>query len=391
MSGPSLSTKVDLVIAAKNLPSKDVFSKSDPMGVLFWWDNQKWVKIGHTEAINNNEHPVFTKRFTVDFFFEMTQKFKIVIYDVDSSNLDNLDAHDNIGHIEFTLGKLMCSPGNQIDMRMTKPTGELRSAANIIVTGYQVVESRNKAYVNVRGVKLDKLSFFGQDNTKLQLFRVNPDLSQHMVYESEVVRESQNPTYQPFKICLGMLTNGDVNKQFIIRVVRVKGDETELVGEARVSPNEVYRPSATMADPVKPVMLLRKDKGRGHLHFDLFNIVTENTFLDYVSAGLDFRLICAVGMYYASLMFLLSLCLFSPHLHYPHILHLLITLDLISPAQTSPAPTATPATAARCTTCTARHPARPQATSTWTPSAPSAPSSQTTLTRYASCTRHESY
>jgi hypothetical protein len=295
MDLPNLSAKVELTLGAKELPSKDTFSKSDPMAVLLMHNGQGWARIDRTEAIQNNENPTFEKRFMVDYQFEATQRFRVEIYDVDSSNLDNLAGHDFIGYAEFNLGRLMSTLGNKLQLRMTKPTGEQRSKADIVISGYQVVESRMKIYCNVRGLDLDKKGFFGKDDTQLQLVAINPNGSERVAYQSEVVHSSQDPVFRPFKACLGQLAGGDMNREFIVRVMYVKdNNEKSLLGEHRVTAKQLSRPALDSPAPLYKVELSRKNKNRGQVYFDRFHVVSEPTFLDFVTSGLDFRLITAI-------------------------------------------------------------------------------------------------
>jgi len=78
----SLSSKVEIRISCTNLPNFDTFSKSDPKVFIFlektvFKDSSStsiWEKIGSTERIKNNDNPVFTKAFYIDYYFELVCK-----------------------------------------------------------------------------------------------------------------------------------------------------------------------------------------------------------------------------------------------------------------------------------------------------------------------------
>lgn len=62
-----------------DIPSKDTFSKSDPMAVLSQLNpaTKKWSVVGQTEMQKDNENPVFKKKFSVPYYFEEVQTFKV--------------------------------------------------------------------------------------------------------------------------------------------------------------------------------------------------------------------------------------------------------------------------------------------------------------------------
>ena len=82
----------------------DVFSKSDPICILYTKENSNsnWNKIDQTEKIDNNLNPEFDKFFTLSYFFERQQHLKFEVIDDDGGG-----KFDMIGSIETTLGHIM--------------------------------------------------------------------------------------------------------------------------------------------------------------------------------------------------------------------------------------------------------------------------------------------
>ena len=81
-SAANVSSRVQLTISCKNLVDADVFSKSDPMVVVFANNSGQWSEIGRTETIWDNLNPEFAKNFVMDYHFEMQQKLKFQVYDI---------------------------------------------------------------------------------------------------------------------------------------------------------------------------------------------------------------------------------------------------------------------------------------------------------------------
>ena len=57
--------------------------------------------------MKNNLNPDFAKGITVDYYFEMVQKLKFAVYDVDNET-SSLGDDDFLGAMECTLGQVGC-------------------------------------------------------------------------------------------------------------------------------------------------------------------------------------------------------------------------------------------------------------------------------------------
>lgn len=55
--------------------------------------------------ILNCLNPRFSKKFVIDYYFEMVQKLKFCVYDIDNNTYD-LSDDDFLGELECTLGQV---------------------------------------------------------------------------------------------------------------------------------------------------------------------------------------------------------------------------------------------------------------------------------------------
>ena len=88
----------------------DTFSKSDPFCIVYKYDVKGQAQmIGKTEVIHDNLNPEFVKKILVDFHFEQKEMFRIEVYDSDDDTqmTKNLDKHDYIGSLDFTLHEVV--------------------------------------------------------------------------------------------------------------------------------------------------------------------------------------------------------------------------------------------------------------------------------------------
>jgi len=117
-----LVTKVEVFLSAKGLQKLDTFSNSDPFAVLYAkHSNGQIVELGRTETIWDTQTPKWTKQFLLDFHFESIQKLEIKLYDRDSPEEQRLEKHDFLGSAETTLGALMGSRGQALDLKLSDP------------------------------------------------------------------------------------------------------------------------------------------------------------------------------------------------------------------------------------------------------------------------------
>uniref|UniRef100_A0A3Q3R168 C2 domain-containing protein n=1 Tax=Monopterus albus TaxID=43700 RepID=A0A3Q3R168_MONAL len=202
------TTKVELQISCDNLLDRDTFSKSDPLCVLFMSSSgSHWCEIGRTEKIQNCLNPKFSKTFVIDYYFEMVQKMKFSVYDIDSANCSLHDA-DFLGEMECTLGQIVSSRKLTRPLVMTDKAAAGKGTITICAeerTDNRVVE------LDVAARKLDKKDFFGKSDPFLEFYK-QTESGWQLAHRTEVVKNNLNPVWRPFRIPLQSLCVGDVEK-----------------------------------------------------------------------------------------------------------------------------------------------------------------------------------
>ncbi|XP_064363859.1 copine-3-like [Dromaius novaehollandiae] len=149
-------TKVELTVACTDLLDKDVGSKSDPLCVLLQnTSGQQWYEVDRTERIKNSLNPKFAKKFLIDYYFELVQKLKFGIYDIDNKTFD-LSDDDFLGEFECTLGQIVSTK------TLTKPlvlkNGRPAGKGSITITAEEVKDNR-VVVLEVEARKLDNKVF----------------------------------------------------------------------------------------------------------------------------------------------------------------------------------------------------------------------------------------
>uniref|UniRef100_A0A8C8Z9G4 Copine 7 n=1 Tax=Prolemur simus TaxID=1328070 RepID=A0A8C8Z9G4_PROSS len=186
------ASKVELRLSCRHLLDRDPLTKSDPSVVLLQQRQSQWVQVDRTEVVRSSLHPVFSKVFTLDYYFEEVQKLRFEVYDTHGPGGLGCQDDDFLGGTECTLGQVGTGP---------RRAGRGPRA----VTAEDI--SGNNGYVELsfRARKLDDKDLFSKSDPFLELFRVNEDLSEQLVYRTEVVKNNLSPVWEPFKVSLSSL------------------------------------------------------------------------------------------------------------------------------------------------------------------------------------------
>uniref|UniRef100_A0A8B9CEE2 Copine-3 n=1 Tax=Anser brachyrhynchus TaxID=132585 RepID=A0A8B9CEE2_9AVES len=221
-------TKVELTIACTNLLDKDVGSKSDPLCVLLQnTSGQQWYEVDRTERIKNSLNPKFSKKFLIDYYFELVQKLKFGIYDIDNKTFD-LSDDDFLGEFECTLGQIVSS--KTITKPLVLKNGRPAGRGSITITAEEVKDNRVVVF-EVEARKLDNKDFFGKSDPYLEFHKQTGDGNWVMVHRTEVIKNNLNPVWRPFKISLNSLCYSDMDKSIKVECYDYDSDGShDLIG-----------------------------------------------------------------------------------------------------------------------------------------------------------------
>ncbi|OBS77117.1 hypothetical protein A6R68_16420 [Neotoma lepida] len=197
------ASKVELRLSCRHLLDRDPLTKSDPSVVLLQQTQGQWLQVDRTEVVKSSLHPVFSKVFTVDYYFEEVQKLRFEVYDTHGPSGLSCQDDDFLGGMECTLGQIVAQK------KMTRPLllrfGRNAGKSTITVIAEDI--SGNNGYVELsfQARKLDDKDLFSKSDPFLELYRVNDDGSEQLVYRTEVVKNNLNPVWEPFKVSLNSL------------------------------------------------------------------------------------------------------------------------------------------------------------------------------------------
>ncbi|KAL2082039.1 hypothetical protein ACEWY4_021857 [Coilia grayii] len=297
MSRPCVA-KVELTVSCENLLDKDVFSKSDPLCVLLMNSSgSQWFEVGRTEMVLNCLSPKFAKRFVLDYCFELVQKVKFELYDIDDSS-EGLSNQDFLGEFEGTLGQIVSSRKltRPLVLQNMKPAGK----GTITIFAEEIKDNRVvKFEVEARG--LDKKSFFGKSDPFLEFYRLT-ESGWQLAYRTEAVKRNLNPCWRPFRVPMQSLCGGDMEKPIKVDCYSYKTNGShDLIGIFETTLTNLTEASRTTPAEFECVNMKKKNKNNkyknsGIVSVKLCEIVKEYTFLDYIMGGCQLHFIVAVDL-----------------------------------------------------------------------------------------------
>ncbi|XP_042255812.1 copine-3-like isoform X2 [Thunnus albacares] len=243
--------------------------------------------------ILNNLNPKFAKKFVLDYYFEMVQRLKFCVYDIDNDTYDLAD-DDFLGELQCTLGQIVSN------RQMTRPlmltNGRPAGRGTITISAEEITDTR-VANFEVSARKLDKkylwwsdpfLEFYKQTETGWQL-----------AHRTEVIYNNLNPTWRPFRISLRALCGGDVEKPIKVYCYdHHHNGSHDLIGSFETTLAEMQ--TGTHISPaelkcINPKKLKKRGyQNSGVILFKRCQVEKEFTFLDYIMGGCQFNFTIAI-------------------------------------------------------------------------------------------------
>ncbi|XP_053377222.1 copine-8-like isoform X1 [Mercenaria mercenaria] len=291
------ATQVEISVSCRGLRDLDTFSKSDPLCVLFTRDGKtgSYYEFGRTEMISDNLNPDFVKKFVINYYFEESQKLKFEIYDVDSKS-SRLSDHDFLGRMECTLGEVVATGGN-FERPLQGPT---KNNGKIIVRSEELGSNKEVIHMQMKANNLDKKDFFGKSDPYLEFMRVNEDNSFTVVHRTEVIKNTLNPTWAPFRVPARSLCNGDYDRSILVKCWDWNSSGSpDIIGQFTTNLRELTRgPGQNNVYEVINEQKKAKKKGKyknsGAVSLLSCKVEMEYSFLDYITSGTEMAFTVAI-------------------------------------------------------------------------------------------------
>ncbi|KAG7316842.1 hypothetical protein KOW79_019140 [Hemibagrus wyckioides] len=289
-------TKVELRVACKGISDRDALSKPDPCVVLKMQSHGQWFEVDRTEVIRSSISPVFSKVFTVDYYFEEVQRLRFELHDI-SSNHNGLKEADFLGALECTLGQIVSQ--RKLSKALLKQ-GNTAGKSSITITAEEL--SGNDDYVELAfsAKKLDDKDFFSKSDPFLEIFRVNDDGTGSLVHRTETIMNNLNPVWKSFKVSLNTLCSGDHERELKCTVWDWDSNgKHDFIGEFQTTFKELKTAmdgKQIQWECINPKYQVKKKNYRnsGVVILTQCKIIKMHSFLDYIMGGCQIQFTVAI-------------------------------------------------------------------------------------------------
>ncbi|ORX59370.1 copine-9 [Anaeromyces robustus] len=314
-----MCSKLELRFSCKDLPNLDTLSKSDPKIFIFLEQKSKdnagnqvvdWIKVGTTETIMNNLNPTFVKSFIIDYYFEMIQRLRFIVFDMDNDS-DGFKDNDFIGYTDKTIGDLIGSSENNVytcDLLTTSPpnmninnkkTRKSNKKPTITINIEEIQDSNTSITMDIRGTNLDKKDLFGKSDPYFVISKSQENGTLLKVYESPVIKNTLNPVWSDVCIKESILNNGDDERMLLWEVFDWDRASTpDIIGSFEASTSMIKQGlSFNIINSKKQAKYRKKGKeykNSGVMTFENVKITKEYTFMDFPMLGTQISVTFAI-------------------------------------------------------------------------------------------------
>ncbi|CAM9807249.1 unnamed protein product [Lampetra planeri] len=141
--------KVELRVSLRGLHDRDALSRTNPCVALLMQSCAQWMEVERTEVMKSTLSPVFSKVFTVDYYFEEVQKLRFEVYDVNGGSRLGSREEDFLGATECTLGQIVSQ--RRITKGLTQKHGKPAGKSAITVRAHAYTHKHIHTHAHTHG------------------------------------------------------------------------------------------------------------------------------------------------------------------------------------------------------------------------------------------------
>nr|CAD1824332.1 unnamed protein product [Ananas comosus var. bracteatus] len=278
-------SQIELSLSAANLLDQDVFSKSDPMAVIFAKRRDGTLEeIGRSEVILNSLNPSWITKITVNYQFEVTQPLVFQVYDVDSQfhnvpeKMLKLEEQQFLGEAQCLLSEVVTRPTGLLTLNLDHREQQgphPKKFGTLTVHAEECVGSKTMVEMVFRCVDLENKDLFSKSDPFLLISKIT---------ESGVAIPVCKTEENPLNIeCFNFNSNG---KHDLIGKVVKSLAQLESLHHSQCGEN-LFFPTGVGHDHHNKVLT-------SQIYVEKFTESKQQTFLDYIAGGFEMNFMVAV-------------------------------------------------------------------------------------------------
>lgn len=254
-----MAGKYEIAVACRGLKNKDTLSKSDPVCIMYEKVSGRWQPLGRTELLRDTLNPVWGTKLIVDYRGDQDQRVKFCVYDGDDAN-GTLKDSDFLGAVKCPLGKLIVNRGQECSAAFKDgPSKGGEFLFNVEAVNMSVTEVLTMC---VAGENLDKKDLISKSDPFFTISKQVGHGSFTVVHKSEMIKNTQHPSWAPFRVGSRELCNGDYERPLRFDIFDYNSnDKHDLIGSFVTNVNGLQKAMAEKRSfPIIDAEKMRKKK-----------------------------------------------------------------------------------------------------------------------------------
>ncbi|XP_075505134.1 protein BONZAI 1-like [Primulina tabacum] len=304
-----LFSQIELSLSASNLRDRDVFSKSDPMAVLYMKGTDGLLQeLGRTEVVLNSLNPKWIRKHIVTYQFEMVQNFVVRVYDVDTQFHDvdvkalKLEEQQFLGESSCSLSQIVTKSNKTLTLDLGReevrsPT-HVRRYGQLTIYAEEIVASKTTTELILRCSGLESKDLFCKCDPFLVISKITESGVTAPICKTEVLNNDHNPKWKP--IFLSIQQVGSKDSPLTIECFNFNSNgKHDLLGKVQKSLAglEKLHSVVTGENLFIPVSVEQNQQNKvlkSQLFVDKYSENIRYTFLDYLAGGFELNFMVAI-------------------------------------------------------------------------------------------------
>ncbi|XP_031489411.1 protein BONZAI 1-like isoform X1 [Nymphaea colorata] len=299
-----LYSQIELSLSATNLRDRDVFSKSDPMGVVYAKRRDgKLEELGRTEVLLNSLDPVWVAKISVTYLFEVVQPLVFQVYDIDSDfhNVPvktlKLEDQQFLGQATCVLSEIVTKSPRSFTVKLepAEKGTDSKILGQLNIQAEECISSKTAVELILRCSNLENKDLLSKSDPFLLISKIAEGGASVPICKTEVKKNDLNPTWKP--VILNLQQIGSKDNPLTIECYDFNSNgKHSLIGKMRKSLADLERLHNGHAGEN---FFLPSTDGhnkvlKGQMFVEKFHESVQHSFLDYIAGGCELNFMVAI-------------------------------------------------------------------------------------------------
>ncbi|GLU20816.1 hypothetical protein SLE2022_369970 [Rubroshorea leprosula] len=303
-------SQIELSFSATNLRDKDVFSKSDPMLVIYTKGGDGALReLCRTEVVLNSLSPTWITRHIITYYFQMVQTMLFRVFDVDTQfhNTDvkmlKLDEQQLLGEASCTLSEIVTKSNWSLTLDIVHTGGSSLSTdrqhhGKLTVRAEECASSKTTVEMILRCSDLESKDLLSRSDPFLVISKLVQSGEVVPLCKTEVLKNDTKPTWKP--IFLNNQQVGSKENALVIECFDFNGNgRHDLIGKVQKSLADLEklhsrREGENLFLPTLVGHTYQNKVLKSQIFVEKFSESVQHTFLDYLASGFKLNFMVAI-------------------------------------------------------------------------------------------------